>query len=85
MNNVNNLCNLRSVLTRFQYVELKLKFDKHHFLMPQVEYLGHIISKEGLSPDLSKLDAILRAPPPREIRELRSFLGQIHFYRMLPS
>ncbi|XP_064465302.1 uncharacterized protein K02A2.6-like [Ornithodoros turicata] len=85
-NDTEHMRNLHCVLARLRDVGLKLKFDKCHFFVPEVNYLGHIISKEGLSPDKSKVEAISKAPAPRDVKELQSYLGLINFYRrFLPN
>ena len=43
-------------------------------------YLGHCISKDGLQPATSKVEAIIKAPSPQNITELRAFLGLINYY-----
>ena len=54
--------------------------------MPQVEYLGHRISKEGLHPTEEKLKAITKAPAPKNISQLKSFLGMLNYYsKFLPN
>jgi len=45
-----------------------------------VEFLGHLIDADGLHPTQEKLRAVLQAPAPRNSKELRSFLGLIHYY-----
>ncbi|XP_075730815.1 uncharacterized protein LOC142774303 [Rhipicephalus microplus] len=85
-NNAEHLRNLRAVLSKLQESGLKLKLEKCHFFRPQVEYLGHIISKERLSPNVDKIAAILHAPVPQGVRELQSFLGVVNLYRrFLPN
>lgn len=85
-NDAEHLRNLRAVLGKLLESGLKLKLEKCHFFVPQVEYLGHIISKEGLSPNVDKVAAILHAPVPQDVKELQSFLGLVNFYRrFLPN
>ena len=46
-----------------------------------VEYLGHIIDAKGLHPTKAKVVAVQNAPIPRDITQLKSFLGLINYYR----
>lgn len=66
------------VLLQNQFV---LKFSKCLFAVSQVEYLGHVVSSQGVAPVTSKIDAIRQWPPPRSVKALRSFLGLAGFYR----
>ena len=45
-----------------------------------VEYLGHKIDKDGISTLPNKVDAIVNAPHPINVQELRSFLGLLNYY-----
>jgi hypothetical protein len=73
--------------TMEQYVErlrdanLKIHPQKCQFVVDSIEYLGHIVSKEGVAPDLKKVKAIKNYPTPRSAKEVRSFLGFVGFYR----
>ena len=49
-------------------------------MQSSVEFLGHLIDADGLHPTQEKLRAVLQAPAPRNSKELRSFLGLIHYY-----
>ena len=49
-------------------------------MQPSVEYLGHIVDRNGLHATPSKVEAITRAPEPRNVQELRSFLGLVNYY-----
>jgi hypothetical protein len=43
--------------------------------------LGHVISHQGIEVDKAKVDLISNLPPPRTVKEVRSFLGHASFYR----
>ena len=52
----------------------------------KVEYLGHIIDREGLHPSTEMVKAIQEAPKPKDVSKLRSFLGITNYYgRFLPN
>ena len=58
--------------------------EKCIFVQPSVEYLGHTLSKDGVAKG-SKIDAVLRMPPPTDIGTMRSFMGSVQFYaKFLP-
>ena len=54
---------------------MRLKQQKCAFLLPEVEYLGHRITLNGLHPTPTKVKAITEAPAPRSVPELKIFLG----------
>lgn len=58
-----------------------IKLSKCAFGQQQIEYLGHIVSRDGVQVDQSKVKAILEWPKPITITELRGFLGLIGYYR----
>ena len=72
---------LRSVLQRIRDARLKLKVSKCHLFQPAVKFLGHITSKDGISADEEKTRAITDWPVPKNISEVRSFLGTCSYYR----
>ena len=81
-----HLQNLQEVLTRLEKAGLKLKKDKCAFLLPAVEYLGHVISEEGLKPTADKVRALVEVPVPKDVTQLRSFLGLVNYYaKFLPN
>ena len=53
----------------------KCDFDKD-----RIHYLGHIISKEGISVDPKKIEAIMNWPTPRNVIDVRSFMGLVRYY-----
>ena len=75
-----HLKNLEEVLTRLQRAGIRLKRSKCAFMLPSVEYLGNFISAEGLHPTAEKVKAILEAPVPQNVQQLRAFLGFINYY-----
>ena len=81
-----HLKHLDTVLGRLQEAGMQLKKKKCAYLLPSVEYLGHVISAEGLCTAESKVEAIVQAPVPRNVSELRSFLGLVNYYgKFLPN
>ena len=54
--------------------------QKCTFLLPSVEYLGHVISAEGLKPCEKKLQEISEAPRPKDVTQVKSFLELVTYY-----
>ncbi|KAJ0172353.1 hypothetical protein K1T71_012326 [Dendrolimus kikuchii] len=71
---------LHKVFSRLQQYGLKVKRDKCSFFAKQVVYLGHVISKRGVHTCPDKVEAILKTPEPKNVSELRAFLGLINYY-----
>ena len=81
-----HLSNLAQVLTRLGTAGTRLKREKCAFMLDRVSYLGHVISCEGLRTGDLKVKAIVDAPDPRDLSELRSFLGMVNYYgKFLPN
>ena len=76
-----HLQRLEAVLGRLQQEGLKVKREKCAFFRQQVNYLGHVISSQGVSTDPAKIEAVAEWPRPRQVVELRSFLGFASYYR----
>ena len=72
---------LKKVLARFEKYNVKLNKSKCQFLKREAKYLGHKISGDGIKPLQNKVDAIKKAPIPKDVTELKSFLGMVNFYR----
>jgi hypothetical protein len=72
---------VRAVLDRLRANKLYAKLEKCEFSVDRVEFLGHILSKEGVSMCKSKVDAILKWPVPRTVKDVQAFLGLANYYR----
>ena len=72
---------LRLVFLRFRAHNLKINPDKCDFFRLQVQFLGHIESKDGLEFDPSKIEAVQKFPVPRSQTEVKSLLGLASYYR----
>ena len=84
-NEDDHLQKLDCVMERLKAAGVTLKRSKCIFLTPSVEYLGHVIDKEGLHPSPEKIRAIQDAPAPQNLSELKSFLGLINYYSKFMS
>lgn len=71
---------LDTVLFCLQQEKLKVKLDKCCFFRTEVNYLGHVISKEGVATDPGKISAVSEWPRPTGVTELRLFLGFCSYY-----
>ena len=75
------LSRLDVVFGRLAGAGLKLKPTKCKLFLKEVEYLGHVISAEGVRVDPKKIETIRAWETPRTITEVRSFLGLASYYR----
>lgn len=72
---------LSDVMERLRQVCLKLNPKKCIFFEPKVEFLGHVLDKDGLHADPKKVPAIQEYPLPQSRSEIRTFLGMCSYYR----
>lgn len=72
--------NLMLVFNKLQDCGLRVKLSKCLFFQNKINFLGHCIDKEGLHTAEDKVKAILEAPTPENITQLKSFLGLVNFY-----
>lgn len=75
-----HLANLRAVLQRLKENGLRINFSKCQFFKDSVTYLGYKIDKNGLHTDTNKIRAIVAAPSPTNVTQLKSFMGLVNFY-----
>lgn len=80
--NIDQHCrDLKGVLQRFKDVNLSVKLQKCRFAMEEVEYLGHTLNQEGVRPLKKKVEVIENYPQPKNVKEVRGFLGLSGYYR----
>ena len=72
---------LREVFSRLRSVNLKLNPKKCNLFQREVRYLGHMVTKDGVTVDPAKTDAVRSWPTPKNKTEVRSFLGLCSYYR----
>ncbi len=72
---------LRQIFQRLRRYNLKLHPGKCKFARGQVDYLGHVISEEGIAPNPDKVRAVQEFPVPTTVRGVRQFLGMASYYR----
>ena len=76
-----HLSNLKEVFDKFREARLKLKASKCALCQEKVEFLGHIVSADGVATDPKKTEKVANWPVPRSRREVQQFLGLANYYR----
>lgn len=76
-----HLQHVKTIFKLLRQHQLFVKFKKCEFGKHELEYLGHIISADGVKVDQSKIQAMLDWPRPTTVTELRAFLGLTGYYR----
>ena len=76
-----HLVHMRQLFHRLREADLKLNREKCNFFKSHIQYLGHLISGEGIKPLPEKLESIQEMPPPTTTKEVKQVLGLIGYYR----
>ena len=76
-----HLQNLSAVLQKLKCANLQLKLPKCAFCKKEVLYLGHRVSREGVSTDPAKVEKVAHWPTPTSPQEVQQFLGLASYYR----
>jgi RNase H-like domain found in reverse transcriptase len=71
---------VKLVLNRLASYNVKINGEKCQFFVEKVKYLGHILSAEGISPNPQKVEAVIKAPAPKNRSQLKSFAGMLMYY-----
>ncbi|KAI3787749.1 hypothetical protein L2E82_00138 [Cichorium intybus] len=72
---------LQLILNLLRKEKLYAKFSKCEFWMQEIQFLGHVINREGVKVDPAKIEAVMSWAPPKNPTEVRSFLGLAGYYR----
>ena len=76
-----HLKSLEEVFQKLAAAGLKLKPSKCYFFKEEIEYLGHVVSGEGISSNPKKVEAVTKWPTPQTVYDVRSYLGFVGYCR----
>jgi hypothetical protein len=80
-----HLRQLGNVFKQLHHNNLQVNAEKSSFCALETEYLGFILTREGIKPQQQKVNAILQVAPPRNVKQVRSFVGMLNHYKaMIP-
>jgi hypothetical protein len=74
---------LEEVLRQFCDARLKVNAAKSAICALEIEYLGYVLTRDGIKPQSNKVQAILANKPPTGVKQFRHFLGMVQYYRDL--
>eukprot|EP00804_Cyclotella_cryptica_P018231 CCRYP_005962-RB/>CCRYP_005962-RB protein AED:0.29 eAED:0.29 QI:0/0/0/1/0/0/2/0/249 len=77
-----HLDKLKMVLTWLLEVDLQINARKMSFCTFETEYLGYTLTHTGIKPQQKKVHAILAISPPKNVKNLRKFLGMVQYYNL---
>ena len=77
---------ITDILMKLEKENISLKLSKCEFFKTEVNWLGHKLSESGVTPKITKTEAILKLEHPKSLKQLRSFLGSInHLSKFIPN
>ena len=76
-----HMATLSEIFQRLRAANMKMKPSKCNWVAKEVKYLGHVLSREGIQVDQDKIKVVKEFRTPRNVKELRSFLGLANYYR----
>ena len=75
-----HISNLKLVLKKLRNTNFKIQLDKSEFLRKKVEFLGHVVTPDGVKPNPKKIKAIQNFTLSKTSKEIKSFLGLLGYY-----
>jgi len=76
-----HLQHLQQVFNLLKEAQLKINPEKCHFCTNKIQFLGHVISGQGIQPDPAKIEKIINLNAPFNVKQLRTVLGLFSYYR----
>src|SRR5688500_2303576 len=76
-----HLEHIAAVLDRLIAAKLQAKVSKCQFVQPEIVFVGHLVSADGIRPDPAKIASVKDYPVPQSTRDVRSFVGFCSYYR----
>lgn len=70
---------LQLIMDRARQINLKFNPDNCKFRVPEVTYVGHVFTPDGLKPDPKKTAAFIEIPAPTDVFRLQRFLGMVNY------
>jgi hypothetical protein len=77
----NHLNQLDEILQRLKENNLQVNGDKSSFCAIEAEFLGFVLTRQGVKPQLKKVEAIVKITTPKTVKQVRSFIGMINYYK----
>ena len=79
-------CNLRNLLSRCEEHDVRLNPDKCQFNVPEIKFLGHVVSASGLKADPTKIEAIMKMEAPTDVAAVERLRGTVTYLaRFVPK
>jgi hypothetical protein len=72
---------LRQIFDRLRDAGITCNWEKSQFCRAELRYLGHLVDSNGVRPDTAKVEAILKIPEPKNVSDVRRFVGTASWYR----
>lgn len=76
-----HMTNIQKVFDRLREHNLKIQVDKCRFFAKETDYLGHILTTDGIKPNPAKVESIQKLKLPETQKQIKSFLGTTGYYR----
>jgi hypothetical protein len=73
---------LKIVFQTLRKHKLYANFEKCDFYQRRIQYLGHVISEEGIAVDQERIKSIMEWPIPKDVADIKSFMGITHYYHI---